>query len=910
MGGTSGSGAWHSMREEPLLASLRTSRKGLSSAEAAARLAEHGRNSIAIKRGISPARILINQFRNSLVLLLLAAAAVSMAISIINPEQAEMIDALLIFAIVIANAMFGFVQEYKAEKSIEALTKMAAPRAAVLRDGREVETDSEEVVPGDILLLREGDKIAADARLMECFSLFSDDSSLTGESIPALKKPGTVPENAPLAERSNMVFMNSVVTRGHATALVVGTGLRTEVGKIAREIAEAPEKLTQFQIEIEDIGKKVSVLTGIILVVIVLTEFLMRTGDIFYIFLTAVALGVAAIPEGLPAVVTLALSIATNRMVKQKALMRRLSTVQDLGSVDVICTDKTGTLTENVMTVTRIYLDGESFEVTGLGHDHRGEFIPVSGGPVQHMEMLLRCAHLCNDARREGESFRGDPTEIAVLVPAMKAGMDIAAEREKYRRVGEVSFSAERKLMSTANSDGKRTYSFVKGAPEVLLGRCTRIMVRGKARRMSPRDREEVTGHTNQMAAGALRVLAFAYRDSPPTLDENGMEKGLTFLGLMGMMDPPREGVREAVADCRSAGIRVIMVSGDNRYTAEAVGRELGFGHKTMTGEEIDALSPPQLAKAVEAIDIYARTSPKHKVTLLQALKANNHVVCMTGDGVNDAGAIKNSDVGIAMGIRGTEVTKQASDIIILDDNFITIRNAIAEGRGTFDNIRKFVVYLLGANIAEVMIVFLATILSLGLSAKIAIQLLWINLVTDGLPALALGVDAPAKGIMGRMPRKKGGRMVDRYTLYLMGSIGASATITILGVYAYMLSLGDALLAQSVLFLLFVLLEMLAVYVVRWKFGAGLLSNPWLHVAVLTSLLLQFAVLSPPLNRFFGTVPVGIAEIDEIGAGLLVFLALLWLLMSLEPLLLGKRRPRGNPGGVQKSSQQPSRPGP
>ncbi|MFH0737274.1 MAG: cation-transporting P-type ATPase, partial [Candidatus Micrarchaeota archaeon] len=585
--------------------------------------------------------------------------------------------------------------------------------------------------------------------------------------------------------------------------------------------------------------------------------------------------------------VTLSLSIATNRMLSHKALMRRLSTVQDLGSVDVICTDKTGTLTENVMTVTRIYLDGEAFDVTGKGFEKSGEFIPIVEGSIKDMDMLLRCAISCNDAEENGAGFKGDPTEIAVLVPAYKAGMDVAGVRRSLQRVGEVSFSPERKMMSTANSDGKQTYSFVKGAPEIVLSRCVSITERGKTKRLTPQMRKTILEHNQRMATSAMRVLAFACKESPKTLDEGGMESGLTFLGLMGMIDPPRAGVKEAVEDCRKAGIRVIMVTGDNRYTAEAIGRMLGFRGRVLTGDELDAMGDAECARAVEACDIYARTSPKHKVALLRALKANNHVVCMTGDGVNDAAAINNSDVGIAMGIRGTEVTKQASDIVILDDNFITIRNAIREGRGSFDNIRKFVVYLLGANIAEVLILFIATIGGLAISPKIAVQLLWINLVTDGLPALALGVDPPAKGIMARPPRKKDERMLDRDTLYFLSAIGISATIAILAVYAHMLSMGDAPKAQTVLFTTFVLLEMLTVYAVRWRYKVGILANPYLHAAVASSVILQSAMILSPLGAMFGVVPLGISELEEIAAVLAIYLAILWAALKAEPAILG-----------------------
>ncbi|MFN7991813.1 MAG: cation-transporting P-type ATPase [Candidatus Micrarchaeia archaeon] len=875
---------WHAAGVEKALKKLGTSAAGLSADEARDRLAEYGPNSIAIEKKISPLSIFINQFKNVLVALLLLAAAVSFAISLLNPAESDILDAILILAIVVANALFGFMQEYKAEKTIEALTRMAAPRATVIRNGAEEEIAADSVVPGDILILAEGDKVAADARLIECFSMYADESMLTGESVPSGKSADTLKSGIALAERSNMVFMNSVVTRGRGTGVVVGTGLRTEIGKIAKEISEAPDKVTRFQIEIEDVGKKVSVITLGALVVIAASRLILSSGDIIGVFIAAVALGVAAIPEGLPAVVTLALSIATNRMLRQNVLMRRLSTIQDLGSVDVICTDKTGTLTENVMTVTKVYLDGIHWEVTGKGYDKGGHFTS-KGGNLGDLGPMLRCAILCNDAREAGGSFKGDPTEIAVLIPAYKAGLDAESIRRENRRVGEVSFSAERKMMTTFNRNGGAASAYSKGAPEVILSRCDRMMEKGQVRRLTAESRKRIIEHNNRMAGNAMRVLAFAFRDDPPSFGEDA-ETGMVFLGLMGMMDPPRSGVKEAVEDCRRAGIRVIMITGDNRHTAEAVGRELGFAGASLTGTELDALDERGLVRAAEGTDIFARTSPKHKVMLLKALKANGHIVCMTGDGVNDAAAIKNSDVGIAMGIRGTEVTKQASDIIILDDSFTAIRDSIAEGRGTFDNIRKFVVYLLGANIAEVLIVFIATIASLGISPKIAIQLLWINLVTDGLPALALGVDPPEGRIMERKPRRKEERMIDMQTSYLLMSIGLSATAAILAVYYHMISLGDAVKAQSVLFTTFVILEMLIVYAVRFRYGSSLRSNRWLHLAVFSSIALQALIIYSPLNSFFGIVPLGISEIEEVAAVLVIFIALLSISLRLEPALM------------------------
>ncbi len=868
---------WHSLEIREVLSELKSRENGLTDKEAAVRLEKYGSNTISIKKGISPLKIFIEQFKNMLVLLLLAAALVSFLIAYLEPGEGDYIDAILIAIIVLGNAIFGFFQEYKAEKTIEALTKMSAPRATVVRNGKELDIDSENVVPGDILLIRQGDKVAADCYLLQAFSVSSDESALTGESVPSEKRIGGVKEKTSLAERSNLLFMNSVITRGRGLAIVTDTGLNSEVGKIAKQISEAPPKVTQFQIELADIGRKVSFLVLGMLVIIAGTNIILGTGDLLFIFTTAVALGVAAIPEGLPAVVTLALSIATNRMLKQNALMRKLSTVQDLGAVDVICTDKTGTLTENVMTVTRIFLPGavrlpgKYFDVTGKGLVKEGKFISRNG-KVDDLDMLFKCATLCNDAKELHGHFKGDPTEVAIMIPAFKAGMNVTKVREEHKRISEVPFSSERKVMSTLNSFKGKKYSFVKGAPEVLLSKCTQYQTPKGLSKLKNKDVKEILEKNKDMAKGALRVLAFAYKENPKSDSEKEMESGLVFLGLMGMIDPPREGVRKAIEDCRKAGIRVIMITGDNHFTAQAIGTELGFKGEVLTGNDIDELDEPSFHETVEKVDIYARTSPKHKVMLLQALQKNKHIVCMTGDGVNDAAAIKNSDVGIAMGIRGTEVTKQASDIVILDDNFISIRNAISEGRGTFDNIRKFVTLLIGANTSEVLAIFIVTISPLALAPKIAVQLLWINLLTDGLPALALGADPPADGIMERKPRPKSERLINKNTLYFIAWMGIIETIVILGLYAYYFFADEILKAYTIFFTGFVVLEAVSVYLVRWRYNSPFFSNKWLHITIALSLLLQLAVLyTAEGNSWFQVVPLNLHDWLMIGlAGLLL----------------------------------------
>jgi Ca2+-transporting ATPase len=886
---------WHSLEVEEVLSELKSRKTGLKDGEAAQRLEQYGRNTINIEKKISPLKIFFDQFKNMLVLLLLAAALVSFLIAYMDPHESDYIDAILIFTIVIGNAVFGFFQEYKAEKTIEALTKMSAPRATIIRNGKELDVDSDQVVPGDVLVLHEGDKVAADARLIEAYSIYSDESALTGESVPSQKSIAAVKEKTSLAERVNMVFMNSVITRGRGFAVVVDTGLNTEVGKIAKQISEAPQKVTRFQVEIADIGRKVSFIVLTMLVIISTTNLLLGSGDLLFIFTTAVALGVAAIPEGLPAVVTLALSIATNRMLSQNALMRKLSTVQDLGAVDVICTDKTGTLTENVMTVTRIYLPGEVripgkyFDVTGKGLDKNGNFISRNG-KVNDLDMLLKCAVLCNDSKENEGEFKGDPTEVAVLLPAFKAGMNVNRIRKEYPRIGEVPFSSDRKTMSTLNINKKKKYSFVKGAPEILLSKCAKYQTSKGQFKLTKKDIKEILDKNEDMAKGALRVLAFAYKESPKSDSEKEMESGLVFLGLMGMIDPPREGVHKAIQDCRNAGIRVIMITGDNKFTAQAIGKELGFKGEALAGTELDDLTPAQLQETVEKVDIYARTSPKHKVMLLKALQKNRHVVCMTGDGVNDAAAIKNSDVGIAMGIRGTEVTKQASDIVILDDNFVSIRNAISEGRGTFDNIRKFVTLLMGANTSEVLAIFLATILPLGLAPKIAVQLLWINLLTDGLPALALGADAPEKGIMKRKPRPKSERLINKNTLYFIAWMGITETLAIILLYAYYIFTDEITKAYTMFFTGFVLLEVVSVYLVRWRYRSQFFSNKWLHITIAISLLLQLIVIYTDAGGWFDIVPLDARDWMMVGLSGLALAAIVMAGMKFEKYFIKPER--------------------
>lgn len=856
----------HNLSISEIYKKYHTSLNGLNESQVEKLLVEFGQNSIKIEKKINPLSIFLSQFKNTLVIVLLIAAIVSLFIAYSNPDDADYVDSFLIFTIVIVNALFGFFQEYKAEKTIEALIKMSAPKAIVIRGGKEIEVPSEDVVPGDILVLHEGDKVAADSRIVECYSLYSDESSLTGESVPVQKSSETLIGKIPLAEMKNMLFMNSVITRGRGFAVVVSTGLSSEVGKIASEISQSPEKSTHFQKEIEDVGKKIMFLTFFILLFIVSSEFLMHSGDILFIFIAAVALGVAAIPEGLPAVVTLSLSIATNRMLSQKALTRRLSTIHDLGSINVICTDKTGTLTENSMTVTKIFIPGYDFDVTGLGTSTIGKFLSLNG-KIDDLSKILKCAVLCNDAKKL-DFFKGDPTEIAVLIPAYKAGLNPETLRIQNPRTDEIPFSSESKIMLTVHA----STSYMKGAPEAVIEKCTKIQLTNGIVKLTKNEIDNIFAKNEEMAQSALRVLGFAYKEK----DE------FVFLGLMGMIDPPRSGVKEAIRDCRNAGIRVIMITGDNKFTASAIGKELGFNGKAITGAELDQLKEGEITKIVEEYEIYARTNPKHKVMLLKALKQNGHIVCMTGDGVNDAAAIKNSDVGIAMGIRGTEVSKQASDMIILDDNFITIRNAISEGRASFANIRKFVTLLLGANASEIIAVFLLTISPLGLSIKIAIQLLWINLLTDGLPALALGADPPSKGLMKENPRSKDERILNKNALYFIFVMGVVEALLVVVLSYYYFMTNTLIMAQTMFFTSFIIFENISVYLVRWRYKTPFFSNKWLHLSILLTFILQLILIYTDFSVWFNIVPIGIIDWAIIAFFGLIFILLIKIFMLVE----------------------------
>ncbi|WP_257299097.1 cation-transporting P-type ATPase [Haloarchaeobius sp. FL176] len=859
--------AWHTEDVEAVFGELDSSPDGIDPDEAEARLEEHGPNEIHTEATRGPLQVLLSQFTSALIWVLIAAAALSLVIG-------HAVDAVLIGIILLANGVFGFVQEYRAEQSLEALRELSAPEVVVRRGGAERTAPATDLVPGDMVVLSEGDVVPADARLVETHSIEVDEAALTGESVPVSKSTGTLPAETPLAERSNTVYRGTSVTRGRAVAVVVDTGMETEVGAIATELLTAAETKTPLQRSLDALGRRLG-FAVLALAAIVIPVLVYGGTSWVQAGLAGVSLAVAAIPEGLPAIVTLTLALGVRKMADENALVRTLPAVEALGAVDVVCTDKTGTLTEGEMRVQVGWIadgtvdlgtdDGPSGadDAAGPAASDGGE-VSDTAEPVAAAEtddrvgLLLEIGALCNDATADD----GDPTERALVAAAENHGIDVPALREERERVDEISFSSERKRMATVHDD----VVYVKGAPGVVLERSSRILTADGPVELDEATRDRVSEQVETFADDALRVLAFAYKDRS---DDGDTEENLVLVGLQGLLDPPRREVRDAIADTNRAGIDVKVITGDNAVTAGAIAREVGIESDVLTGSDVAALSDEELRARVEEVDVFARADPGHKVRILTALQASGHSVAMTGDGVNDAPALKNADVGIAMGVRGTDVAKQASDIVLLDDNYATIRTAISRGRKIFDNIWKFVAYLLSANAAEVALVFIASLF--GYLVLPAVQLLWINLLTDGLPALALGTD-PAGDVMDREPRSRAAGIIDREMLTFIGGAGLTVTVVMLGLLVYVLDGAASVTpyAMTMVFTGFVVFEFLKLYVVRWSRGTPLVSNRWLGLAVGTSLALHLSVLYTPLSEYFGTVALTLSDWGILAAALLV----------------------------------------
>jgi Ca2+-transporting ATPase len=845
---------WSALELEDVYSRVGGSEVGLSVVEAEARLVRVGPNSLHEKSAKSPFRIFLSQFASPVVWVLLAAVVISVVIG-------EFIDASVICVILLLNAFLGTFQELRAQKSIAALKKMLGLKSDVLRDGHPVSVDSVSIVPGDVLILETGDKVPADARVFEAVNLEVQESALTGESLPDKKAVCVLSPDVPLGDKTNMVFCGTLVTRGRCRAVVVETGMRTQIGKIAELIQEAKDTQSPLQRQLGSLSKWLGAVTVAVCILVFFAEIVFNGGDWFDLFLVAVALAVAAIPEGLPAVVTISLSLGVERLAKKNALMRHLPSVETLGCVTVICTDKTGTLTHDEMTVKRIYAGGQEIVVEGSGYRPDSK-IDASDLAVRR---TLEIGALCNDSSIDKKTWSavGDPTECCLVSSALKGGIDDVDLRIRFHRLDEVEFDSERKLMTTVHKIDGKLFAYVKGAPDILLSKCGSIFLEGKSVKLNDINRRLIASKNEEYADSSLRVLGFAFKEIDKVESDmdskvSSYESGLTFVGLQAMMDPPRKEVFDSIRKCEAAGIRVMMVTGDHKATALAIAKELGIKGSALTGVEIDAMGDDEFASVIRSVGVCARVDPKHKVRIVEALKMQGNVVAMTGDGVNDAPALKIADIGIAMGRSGTDVAKEASEMVLVDDNFTSIVNAVEEGRGIYSNMRKFVNYLLSCNIAEVLVVFLSSVFFLPLPL-VAIQLLWVNLVTDGLPAVALGVDPVPLDAMSRKPRKFSDRIMSKGMLLNVLSIGFIIALASLAAFYVGLKV-DLATGRTMVFTTLVFLEIVRLHMIRSVYKTPVFSNFFLLIALVSSLLLQLLVVYSPLNAFFGTVALSLTS--------------------------------------------------
>ncbi|MCK9444895.1 MAG: calcium-translocating P-type ATPase, SERCA-type [Tissierellaceae bacterium] len=863
--------------------------RGLSSDESKARLIDHGPNELVEEAKKSFISKLMAQFLDFLVLILIAAALISVFIG--EPK-----DALVIIAIVILNALLGLYQEGKAEKALEALKKMASPTAKVLRDGQLVEAPANSLVPGDIVNLDAGDIIPADLRLIESSNLQIEEASLTGESVPVDKRDDIIYwEDVSLGDRKNMAYMSTFVTYGRGRGIVVETGHNTEIGKIATMIQTYENELTPLQNQLNHLGKVLG-LTTIAICALAFGIGLIQGREVLEMFMVSISLAVAAIPEGLPAIVTIVLAIGMNKMVKKHAIVKKLLAVETLGSTTVICTDKTGTLTQNEMTVIKLYTDGITIDVTGVGYGPQGDFriANKSLNNVEFIHRLLNIAVLSNDADLEkspdGYKVIGDPTEGALITLGAKGSILKSAANEKYPRISEIPFDSDRKMMTTFHENFIRDKitSLTKGAPDIVIDRCSFIELDGKVFDFTDDIKRQVISVIEEFSKEALRVLAFSYgqySELPEVISPDTCETNMVFVGLAGMIDPPRSEAKEAINKCKKAGIKTVMITGDHRETAFAIAKDLKLASsitETMTGDELNKISDEVLRETVKNIKVFARVSPEHKVRIVDALKNNGEITAMTGDGVNDALALKRADIGVSMGITGTDVAKNTAEMILTDDNFASIVSAVEEGRIIYSNIKKFVFFLLSCNIGEILLVFSSILLNLPIPL-LAIQLLWLNLVTDSFPALALGVEKGEVDIMDNPPRRSKEPILDKSML--RGIAFQSIAIAAVSLFSYKWGLnkylGDLLKARTIIFATLISAELLRAFSSRSHkhslFEIGLFSNITMIYAVIASFaLLLMVIYIPFFQPIFHTVPLVLTDWAVI------------LGLSLIPLIVGE----------------------
>jgi len=888
----------HAQPIETLLNTLRTHlAQGLCDKEANARLAKHGPNELKERPRPTFWHLLLGQFNNFLILILLVSAVISLFLG-------EYVDATAIMAIVVLNAILGVVQESKAEEALAALQKMAAPEARVIRSGHIHTLPARELVPGDVVLLEAGHYVPADVRLVKAINLKIDEASLTGESVPVQKDAGTVLDREiPLGDRRNSAFMGTMVTYGRGKGIVIATGMHTQFGLIAEMLQSYEQEPTPLQRKLDQLGRWLGIACLLICGLVGLVGVL-RGLPPLEMFMTAVSLAIAAVPEGLPAVVTICLALGMQEMIRRHALIRRLPAVETLGSATVICSDKTGTLTQNEMMVVRCWAEGRSLTLTGKGYQPHGEFLQAGRpfDPLADPVVRLLCQGVaqCNDALLEpsGQTANGhatwrmvgDPTEGALVVAATKAGLWKEELESAFPRLAEVPFESERKRMTTVHrTDGQSGneksplplpptvssppyIAFVKGAPDLLLEQCTHMMTSNGIRPLDETWRDRCMAANEKMSRQALRVLGLAYRplEAPPANpNAETLERELTFVGLMGMIDPARPEVKPAIQVAKRAGLKSVMVTGDYPQTAIAIARELNLlseGGKVLSGTELDRIDNTSFSTMVENIEVYARVSPQHKVRIVKAFKNRGHIVAMTGDGVNDAPALKRANIGVAMGITGTDVSKETADMVLTDDNYASIVSAVEAGRIIYSNIRKFVFYLLSCNVGEILVIFLAMLARLPVPLK-PIQLLWLNLVTDGAPALALGLEKGDTDIMRRPPRPTNEPVINREMQW--GIVIQSIAITTAVLAAFLCGLqrfpNDLAAAQTLAFVTLTTSELFRAFTSRSEyhsiFSIGLLSNRWMVIAVGSSFLLLLAVLYLPfLQPFFSTVPLSLQE--------------------------------------------------
>ncbi|MBM4278898.1 MAG: cation-translocating P-type ATPase [Deltaproteobacteria bacterium] len=892
--------SWHSLEPAQVLKELKSDlHQGLTDEEAKQRLETYGYNELKKEEGISPFTLFINQFKNILIVILLVAIVLSAVVG-------EVVDAAIIAVIVVFCAILGFIQEYRAERALEALKKMLTPTITVLRGGKEEEVPSKELVPGDVLLLEAGDRIPADARLVENHSLRCDEAPLTGESVPVGKDVKPLSAEVRVNDRKNTVFTGTSVTFGRGKAVVITTGMNTEFGKIAQEVTLVKTEKTPLERRTEEVGKWLGIIAISICVLVAAMSIIREVfgGKIDLPFIAkvvmfAIALAVAAVPEALAAIVTGALAIGMRQMAKKNALIRKMPAVETLGCTTVICSDKTGTLTKGEMTIRKIFSSERMIDITGAGYAPVGEFkgsdIDVTHHPS--LRLLLQGGILCSDAvleEKEGRwIIKGDPTEGALVVAAVKAGLHETEVRIDHPRIEEIPFSSERKRMTTVHqmADGKR-FAFMKGAPEVILERSSHIFVHGEIKKLGEREKSDIIRVNEEMAKGALRVLGIAYRECPSsiTFTEEHLEQDMVFLGLAGMMDPPREEAIEATKVCKQVGIKPVMITGDHQLTAVAIAKEIGFyqeGDRVLTGEELEKISEEEFEKIVDQVTVYARVSPMDKLKIVKAWKKRGEVVAMTGDGVNDAPALKHADIGVAMGITGTEVTKEASDMVLTDDNFATIVTAIERGRWIYDNIKKYLAYLLQCNITEVVVIG-GVVLVMGpeFLPLLPAAILYMNLATDGLPALALGISPPDPDIMKRPPRNPKESVFgwDVKSFILRAVLIECPFFYIL----FFHELSDITHARTEIFFLFIIIELVVALNCRSLVYSIFKAPPhkWLILALAWEIVMIAVLIQiPSVREAFGIMKPSVSDMAIIiGFGLLIF-----VIIEVTKVILRKR---------------------